>query len=114
MKHALNKRLGELKPRDKKTLASQRLLFKTIQLIWKSPKQVSAWREKKGKQCLVEVTTHFQGYLRHELCLSKGDGQYILEKLQRYCEEYNNHQFAAYALQGKIFSLIWSAKKRGM
>ena len=68
---------------------------------------------KKGKQCPVEVTTHFHGYLRHELCFSKGDGHYILEKLQRYCEEYN-HQFAAYALQGKIFSFIWSAKECGM
>ena len=53
MKHALNKRPEELKPRrDKKSLASKRLLFKTVQLIWKGPKQVSAWREKKENNAL--------------------------------------------------------------
>ena len=51
IKCALNKRLDELKPRrNKKSLASQRLLFKTVQLIWNGPKQVSAWRERKRKK----------------------------------------------------------------
>ena len=69
-------------------------------------KSVHGEREKE-KKCLVEVMTH-------EFFFSKDDGHDILEKLQRYCEEYNNHQFAAYALQCKIFSFRKSAKECGM